>query len=35
LNVGADNLAKKFLGLGLKVVRIGKPSGVLESLWPA
>ena len=32
--MGADNLAKKFLGLGLKVVRVGKPSGVSESLWP-
>jgi hypothetical protein len=33
-NVGADNLAEKFLSLGLKVVRVGKPSGVSESLWP-
>lgn len=32
-NVGADNLAEKFLGLGLKVVRVGRPSGVSESLW--
>ena len=32
-NVGADNLAEKFLALGLKVVRVGKPSGVSESLW--
>jgi len=32
-NVGADNLAEKFLNLGLKVVRVGKPSGVSESLW--
>lgn len=32
-NVGADNLAEKFLSLGLKVVRVGKPSGVSESLW--
>ena len=33
-NVGADNLAEKFLSLGLKVVRVGKASGVSESLWP-
>jgi len=33
-NVGADNLAEKFLCLGLKVVRVGKASGVSESLWP-
>jgi hypothetical protein len=33
-NVGADNLAERFLKLGLKVVRVGKPSGVSESLWP-
>lgn len=32
-NVGADNLAEQILGLGLKVVRIGKASGVSESLW--
>lgn len=32
-NVGADNLAETFLRLGLKVVRVGKPSGVSESLW--
>jgi hypothetical protein len=32
-NVGADNLAEKFLTLGLKVVRVGKPSGVSEALW--
>jgi hypothetical protein len=32
-NVGADNLAEKFLSLGLKVVRVGKPSGVSEALW--
>ena len=32
-NVGADNLAEKFLNLGLKVVRVGKPSGVSEALW--
>eukprot|EP00581_Thalassiosira_minuscula_P012788 CAMPEP_0183714346 /NCGR_PEP_ID=MMETSP0737-20130205/8885_1 /TAXON_ID=385413 /ORGANISM="Thalassiosira miniscula, Strain CCMP1093" /LENGTH=1079 /DNA_ID=CAMNT_0025943253 /DNA_START=214 /DNA_END=3453 /DNA_ORIENTATION=+ len=32
-NVGADNLAEQFLKLGLKVVRVGKPSGVSETLW--
>lgn len=32
-NVGADNMAEKCLSLGLKVVRVGKPSGVSESLW--
>jgi hypothetical protein len=32
-NIGADNLAEKFLSLGLKVVRVGKASGVSESLW--
>lgn len=32
-NVGADNLAEELVNLGLKVVRIGKPSGVSESLW--
>ncbi|KAL9188266.1 hypothetical protein ACHAXT_006644 [Thalassiosira profunda] len=32
-NVGADNLAENFLSLGLKVVRVGKPSGVSEGLW--
>ncbi len=32
-NVGSDNLAEKFLSLGLKVVRVGKPSGVSDSLW--
>jgi len=32
-NVGADNLAENFLSLGLKIVRVGKPSGVSESLW--
>jgi superfamily I DNA and/or RNA helicase len=32
-NVGADNLAESLVGLGLKVVRVGKPSAVLESLW--
>lgn len=32
-NVGADNLAERFLSLGLKVVRVGKPSGVSEFLW--
>lgn len=32
-NVGADNLADRLLKLGLKVVRIGRPSAVSESLW--
>lgn len=32
-NVGADNMAEQFLRLGLKVVRVGKPSGVSEALW--
>ena len=32
-NVGADNLAEKFISLGLKVVRVGKASGVSENLW--
>jgi len=32
-NVGADNLAERFLSLGLKIVRVGKPSGVSETLW--
>jgi AAA domain len=32
-NVGADNLAEALLRLGLKVVRVGKPSAVSESLW--
>lgn len=32
-NVGADNLAESLVRLGLKVVRIGKPSAVVESLW--
>jgi hypothetical protein len=32
-NVGADNLAEGFLKLGLKVVRVGKPSAVSEHLW--
>jgi hypothetical protein len=32
-NVGADNLAEGFLRLGLKVVRVGKPSAVSEVLW--
>jgi hypothetical protein len=31
--VGADNLAEALLRLGLKVVRVGKPSAVSESLW--
>jgi superfamily I DNA and/or RNA helicase len=32
-NVGADNIAEGFLKLGLKIVRIGKPSAVAENLW--
>mmetsp|Transcript_17514 Transcript_17514/g.23156 ORF Transcript_17514/g.23156 Transcript_17514/m.23156 type:complete len:651 (-) Transcript_17514:1450-3402(-) len=32
-NAGADNLAEQLIRLGLKVVRIGKPSGVSKSLW--
>ena len=32
-NVGTDNLAEAMVRLGLKVVRIGKPSAVTESLW--
>jgi hypothetical protein len=32
-NVGADNLAEGLIRLGLKVVRVGKPSAVTESLW--
>lgn len=32
-NVGADNLAEGFIKLGLKVVRIGKASGVSVNLW--
>lgn len=33
-NVGADNLAEAMrVKLGLKVIRIGKPSAVSESLW--
>jgi hypothetical protein len=32
-NVGADNLAESALKLGLKVVRIGKASGVSKQLW--
>jgi hypothetical protein len=32
-NVGADNLAEAMIRLGLKVVRIGKPSAVTEALW--
>jgi ATP-dependent RNA/DNA helicase IGHMBP2 len=32
-NVGADNLADRLLKLGLKVVRVGRPSAVSESLW--
>ena len=32
-NVGADNLAEGLVKLGLKVVRIGKASGVSGELW--
>lgn len=32
-NVGADNLAEALIQLRLKVVRVGKPSAVAESLW--
>ena len=32
-NVGADNLAEQMIGLGLKIIRIGKASAVTESLW--
>jgi AAA domain len=32
-NVGADNLADRLIKLGLKVVRVGRPSAVSESLW--
>jgi len=32
-NIGADNLAEYLIRLGLKVVRVGKASGVSESLW--
>jgi energy-coupling factor transporter ATP-binding protein EcfA2 len=32
-NVGADNLVDGFLPLGLKVIRVGKASGVSEHLW--
>jgi hypothetical protein len=32
-NVGADNLAEALIRLGLKVVRVGKPSAVAEGLW--
>jgi hypothetical protein len=32
-NAGADNLAEAMLKLGLKIVRIGKPSAVAEGLW--
>lgn len=32
-NVGADNLADRLLKLGLKVVRVGRPSAVSEALW--
>lgn len=32
-NVGADNLAEALIRLGLKVVRVGRPSAVSEALW--
>lgn len=32
-NVGADNLAEEIKSLGLKVIRVGKASGVSEALW--
>lgn len=32
-NCGADNLAEQLLRIGLKVVRIGKPSAVSHGLW--
>lgn len=32
-NVGADNLAEAMIKLGLKVVRVGSPAAVSESLW--
>lgn len=32
-NVGADNLAESLQALGLKIVRVGKPSAIAESLW--
>ena len=32
-NIGADNLAEYLIRIGLKVVRVGKASGVSESLW--
>jgi AAA domain len=32
-NVGADNLADRLIKLGLKVVRVGRPSAVAEPLW--
>lgn len=32
-NVGADNIAESLLQLGMKIVRVGKPSAVSESLW--
>ncbi len=32
-NCGADNLAEKLLGIGLKVVRVGKASAVSPVLW--
>lgn len=32
-NVGADNLADRYLKLGLKIVRVGRPSAVKKTLW--
>mmetsp|Transcript_9306 Transcript_9306/g.13207 ORF Transcript_9306/g.13207 Transcript_9306/m.13207 type:complete len:948 (-) Transcript_9306:14-2857(-) len=32
-NTGADNLAEKLLQLGLKVIRVGKPSAVSPAIW--
>ena len=31
--MGADNLAEALVRLGLKVIRVGKPSAVSEALW--
>ena len=32
-NIGADNLAQALQGVGLNVLRIGKPSAVTHALW--
>jgi len=32
-NVGADQLALSLIKVGLKVVRVGKPSSVTQDLW--